>query len=175
MSINILWDQQAPRGIELPVARMIEMILGRETRLLEHPFLIDGYNRDRDQHDAQKILDRLQDTFTRRYSINGPLLLVTSRDLYVTGCDFVFGLARSASSVAVVSTARLGNEYYGRRPDDADLIDRTAKEGAHELGHLLGLGHCDNPECVMFRPRTLDELDRKRKMLCPACKEALDS
>jgi archaemetzincin len=25
----------------------------------------------------------------------------------------------------------------------------------------------------MFRPRTLDELDRKRKMLCPACREAL--
>ena len=173
MSINILWDQLAPEGIELPVVRMISMILGRDSGLVEYPFLIDGYDRSRNQHDAQKILDRLQDTLTRRYEIPGPLLLVTCKDLYVNGCDFVFGLARQASGVAVVSTARFGNGYYGRRPDDADLIDRVAKEGAHEIGHLLGLDHCSDPECVMFRPRTLDELDRKRKMLCPACRETL--
>jgi archaemetzincin len=81
----------------------------------------------------------------------------------------VFGLARESIGAAVVSTARLSNEYYDRPGDDDDLIDRITKEGAHEILHLLGLGHCTNPECVMFKPDTLDELDRKKKMLCPAC------
>jgi len=49
------------------------------------------------------------------------------------------------------------------------------REGAHEVGHLLGLGHCDNPECIMFRPDTLDELDRKKKMFCEACREQLEA
>ncbi|MFA7563132.1 MAG: archaemetzincin family Zn-dependent metalloprotease [Methanoculleus sp.] len=175
MGINILWDLQAPQGIELPVIRMIAMILGKDPALVRYPFLIDGYDRNRDQHDAQQILNRMQDTLTRRYDIDGPLLLVTSCDLYTNGCNFVFGLARPVCGVGIVSTARLANDYYGRVPDDTDLIDRTAKEGAHEIGHLLGLEHCENPECVMFRPKTLDELDRKKKTLCPTCREALAS
>jgi archaemetzincin len=53
---------------------MIAMILGEESELVEYPLLIDGYDRERNQHDAHKILDRLQDTLTRRYDIDGPLL-----------------------------------------------------------------------------------------------------
>ncbi|KUG19677.1 hypothetical protein ASZ90_010594 [hydrocarbon metagenome] len=149
------------------------MILDIPVDLAESPILIDGYDRGRNQHDARTILDRLQNTFIRRYEIRDPVLLVVPRDLYVNGCDFVFGLARPSGGAAVVSTARFENAYYGRMESDDDLIDRTAKEGAHEIGHLLGLDHCESVECVMFRPSTLAELDRKKKMLCPACRQAL--
>ena len=74
----------------------------------------------------------------------------------------------------VVSTARLNNEYYGRRGSDDDFIDRIVKEGSHEIGHMLGLPHCTVPECIMFRPDTLDELYRKKKVLCPDCRELLE-
>jgi archaemetzincin len=30
------------------------------------------------------------------------------------------------------------------------------------------------PECIMFRPDTLDELDRKKKMFCGPCRGQLD-
>ncbi len=173
MGINILWDQQSPQGLELPVSRLISMLLECDAELVEYPVLIDGYDRDRNQHDAQKILDKLQHTIVRRYGIRDPLLLVTSRDLFVQNCDFVFGLARPSAGVAVVSTARLENAYYDRTQNDQDTIDRIAKEGTHEIGHLLGLGHCSDPECIMYRPATLDELDRKKKQFCPACRAAL--
>ena len=173
MNIKVFWDPQSPSGLQLPVSRLISMILDQPVEVLESPLLVDGYDRDRNQHDARKILDRIQNTYIRRFNIQDPLLLVVPCDLFVGGCDFVFGLARSQIGAAVVSTARLDNTYYGRDAHDEDLIDRIAKEGAHELGHLLGLDHCENPECTMFRPATLDELDRKKKMLCPACRQAL--
>jgi archaemetzincin len=95
------------------------------------------------------------------------------QDLFRNGNCFVFGLARESVGAGVVSTSRLGNEYYGRPGSDEDYIDRIAKEGAHEIGHLLGLPHCSDQECVMFRPDTLDELDRKKKVLCQSCSEQL--
>ena len=66
------------------------------------------------------------------------------------------------------------NEYYGRHTNDEDLIERIAKEGSHELGHIYGLSHCSNHECIMFNPHTLDELDGKKEEFCPGCMVALE-
>ena len=102
--------------------------------------------------------------------INPPLSQERKAPVIFDSFDVYLGFAVGAG---VVSTARLGNAYYGKQDCDDDFIDRTAKEGAHEIGHLLGLPHCEDKECVMFRPDTLDELDRKKKALCPACRELL--
>src|SRR5690606_872248 len=126
------------------------------------------------QYDARTVLDRLQ-LHKRRHHIGDLVLLVLHEDLFDDNSDFVFGLARTATGSAVVSTARLSNEYYGRERSDDELIERISKEGAHELGHLIGLSHCHNQECVMYRPTALDELDRKKKAICPCCWSSLDS
>ena len=86
----------------------------------------------------------------------------------------MFGLAYPKLGVAIVSPYRLRNEFYGKYEDDSALIDRIVKEGAHEIGHLFGLGHCDNPGCIMYCPRNLDELDRKRKYFCGKCRVQLN-
>jgi archaemetzincin len=151
---------------------MITSVLGVPSTVSENPVRMMGYVVSRKQIDAKVLLDSVQ-TYKHRHEIEDPVLLVVHQDLFRDGNSFVFGLAREQVGAAVVSTARLGNEYYGRQNSDDDLVDRITKEGAHEIGHLLGLGHCENRECVMFKPDTLDELDRKKKMLCPVCRERL--
>ncbi|HMA04368.1 MAG TPA: archaemetzincin family Zn-dependent metalloprotease [Methanomicrobiales archaeon] len=168
MRIKIFWDQDAPRGLESGVEKRIRSILGSDLAVEESCILLSGYDRGRDQYDAQKILSRIQ-LFKRQRGCTEPILLVVPHDLSVRGQDFVFGLARQSVGAAVVSTARLDNGYYGRTREDSDLTGRIAKEGAHEIGHLFGLEHCADPECVMFPPRTLGELDRKKLAFCPAC------
>jgi archaemetzincin len=172
MHVHIFWDALSPAGLQMPVARKIESVLDVQCTVSENHVRMMGYVVARKQIDAQALLDSVQ-VYKHRHGIADPVLLVVHQDLFRNGNSFVFGLAREQVGAAVVSSARLDNEYYGRYASDDDLIDRLTKEGAHEVGHLLGLGHCDNPERVMFKPDTLDELDRKKKMLSPACSDAL--
>ena len=172
MHLHIFWDSQAPDGLQVPVKRLISSLIGVPVTVTENHVRVTGYVNDRRQVDAQSALDSIQ-AYKYRHGLTEPVLLVVHQDLFGNGHSFVFGLAREAVGAAIVSTARLGNEYYGRAPNDDDLIDRITKEGTHEFGHLLGLGHCATHECIMFKPDTLDELDRKKKMFCPVCKAAL--
>jgi archaemetzincin len=173
MDVHIFWDHRAPQGLAGPVGRSIAAITGTTVQVNDNPIVLTGYIGQRKQVDAGIILDSLG-TYLHRQGIRGPVLLVIGQDLFATGHEFVFGLARPPTQVSLVSSVRLCNEYYGRHPDDEDLVERLAREGSHELGHIYGLSHCSNHECIMFNPHTLDELDGKKKEFCPACSIALE-
>lgn len=173
MDVHIFWDHRAPEGLAGPACRCIAAITGTTIKVCASPLVLNGYCGHRRQIDAGVVLDSLG-TFIHRQGVRGPVILVVGQDLFANGLDFVFGLARPQTGVSVVSAVRLNNEYYSRHTNDEDLVERLAKECSHELGHIYGLPHCSDHECIMFNPHTLDELDGKKKEFCPECTIALE-
>jgi archaemetzincin len=127
----------------------------------------DAFDPVRGQYHATAILGVLRNIrpggFRRR-------LGVTGSDLFVPGLNFVFGEADAVSGAALISLARLREEFYGAPRDDGLFLARAAKEAVHEIGHTFGLGHCGSPACVMHFSNNLADTDQKGESLCPACK-----
>jgi archaemetzincin len=125
----------------------------------------------RHQYYSTAILQRLE----RASDPDARVIGVTACDLYVPVLTFVFGEAQLDGNCAVVSTARLGEEFYGL-PTRADLVrERLLKEAAHELGHTFGLRHCNDWRCVMSSSHAVERLDVKTAEFCDACRKPVQS
>jgi archaemetzincin len=101
------------------------------------------------------------------------LLGVTALDLYIPTLTFVFGEAQIAGRCAVVSVHRLRQEFYGLPPDPRMARERLLKEAVHELGHTLGLKHCDDYRCAMAPSHAVEWIDLKSSRFCPDCQARL--
>jgi archaemetzincin len=98
------------------------------------------------------------------------VLGVTELDLFIPILTFVFGEAEVSGGSAVVSYHRLHQEFYGFPVDERLLVERTVKEAIHEIGHVLGLPHCDDYTCVMAASHSVEYLDLKGRELCAHCR-----
>lgn len=111
-------------------------------------------------------------------------VLVTGRDLYDTGCNFVIGSA-VRGHLAILSTARFQklSEQISMRCFETEVL--------HEIGHMFGLpdptrgdgtiseslgAHCTNPGCTMRQGlRVPDDWIRMsaerhpQRPFCPTC------
>ena len=102
------------------------------------------------------------------------LLGVTNEDLFIPMLSFVFGHAQLNGSAAVISLARLHQEFYSLPENKQLFLHRAMKEAVHELGHTFGLVHCSNPKCAMSLSNTIQHVDRKTEELCSNCSIVLE-
>ena len=131
----------------------------------------DAYDHQRNQYHSSKILIKLKEIKSEEAV---KILGVTELDLFIPILTFVFGEAQFKGDISVISTLRLGNQFYGLPEDRKLLTERICKEAVHELGHNFGLLHCDDYRCVMKSSTYVEDIDIKSIGLCPACKEILE-
>jgi archaemetzincin len=113
----------------------------------------------RAQYTAGKILKVLEEQAGgARFKLG-----VGQFDLCTPILEFVFGESQLGGKAAVISLYRLGDNDPGR------MYLRAAKIGLHEIGHLLGIGHCRTPDCLMNFSNNIEKLDTLPLRFCGAC------
>jgi archaemetzincin len=131
------------------------------------PIPSSAYNKGRRQFYSSHILAEINEHAKQTQADR--VLGVTEVDLYVPRLNFVFGEAMCPGKAAVISLFRLRPEFYGHPANTELFISRCVKEAVHEIGHTLGLRHCQNPYCVMFFSNSIFDTDRKREKFCEKC------
>jgi archaemetzincin len=155
--LNVLTDTGIPEPWLIGLDQNLVEIFSFSEIVVSKPIKLPNscWIRSRHQFNASCLL-----SFARSLSQCKTVLLITSRDTYVPGLNFVFGVA-SRGQGAVVSIYRLGN--------DPSFLQ---KEIIHELGHVFGLDHCKIP-CVMTFSNSVWETQQKNSEFCDQCAKIL--
>lgn len=149
------------------LCRAFDLETRRMAPLLNADF---AYDPRRAQHDSSRIL---REAFARASVDATRVLAVTGVDLFIPMLSFVFGQAQLDGRVALLSLARLRQEFYGLPANRPLLLSRAAKEALHELGHSFGLAHCPIPSCAMSLSTNILQVDAKNSKYCPGCRALL--
>jgi len=141
------------------------------------PITDSEYDPSRRQYNASLLLSKLIEYTNKKQYFR--TLGIIDKDIFSRFLNFVFGVAiilkkhfLKGPGAALISIARLRESFY-RRPENEALFElRVLKEAVHELGHTLGLEHCNN-NCVMQFSNCLADTDEKPAEYCRSCSNKL--
>ncbi|WP_175632993.1 archaemetzincin [Pedobacter ghigonis] len=103
------------------------------------------------------------------------MLGITEMDLFPNDkWNFVFGLASYDKGLAVNSIYRFHKKPLTNEQFTLSL-ERLLKTASHEIGHIFGLTHCVEANCLMNGANSLAETDRSTARLCSKCQQKLNS
>ena len=123
-------------------------------------------NPSRKQYHATAIIRRLASQLGADQT---GIVGVCDVDLFTPDADFVYGEADREARAGLISLARL---KVGAMPEA--VMRRAQAEIVHEVGHLLGLSHCDDLRCSMFLSRSPADSERKGTQLCNDCRHEIE-
>lgn len=130
------------------------------------------------QYDHEQLLAGylLNDILKKEKPLNRIALMGLSElDLYPKPeWNYVFGLASYRDKVGVSSIYRFQDGKL--TSENFNLcLSRLLKISSHEIGHMFGLHHCINANCVMNGTNSMSETDRHSIRLCSVCQQKLNS
>lgn len=155
-------DRQAAAAVGDCLAREFALPM----RSIDLPSIDFAYDPARRQYASIPVLEML---LLHCPADAARLLAITARDLFIPVLTFVFGHAQLGGRAAVVSLARLRQEFYGLPPDREIFLERAAKEALHESGHMFGLVHCSDRTCAMSLSTGVRQIDSKQAAFCAPC------
>lgn len=153
------------------VIRGIEQLYRFEIEVLpERELPASAYYAPRTRYRAAMLLEDLETIGDSTSKTIG----LTSKDISVTrdGTDDwgIFGFGSVGGKPCVVSGFRLRRDGAAR----ALYEDRLRKVANHEVGHTLGLAHCDQESCLMRDAGgKISTIDKLTGRLCARCLAAL--
>jgi archaemetzincin len=161
------WDD----GFLHTIANYISGELSVKVQIREgHLDLSDFYDAARRQYNANDILKQIDIQYA---NIETKTIGLFNVDLFIPIFTFIFGQAFLGGRSGIASVFRLNNERYGMESDEKLLLERAGKEVIHELGHMLGLIHCHNMDCVMRSVSYVEEIDQRSGKFCSECRKKL--
>lgn len=151
---------------------MADCLLATVGTMVPMPVPPSSYEAGRNQYYSTRILKEM----LKEVPDDGfKLLGITDKDLCIPILTYVFGEAQLGGTAAIVSLARLRQEFYGVAQDRPLLLERLRKEALHELGHTFGLIHCTARDCVMYLSNTVVNVDSKGRNFCRHCQLMVSS
>lgn len=134
------------------------------SKLLVNP--TRAYDTSRGQYDSRLLLPPLEELAGQEGTW---VLGVSDVDIFSSVFTFIFGEAQLGGKAGIFSLHRLRPTFYGLGEDPELLMSRARREALHEVGHLLGLLHCKNANCIMVFSPSAEEVDLKSEEFCATC------
>uniref|UniRef100_A0A7J3ZL05 Archaemetzincin n=1 Tax=Fervidicoccus fontis TaxID=683846 RepID=A0A7J3ZL05_9CREN len=168
MEFEVVAFLDPPKRVLVEVASTLQEAFNAKASIAEgaRSLPVTLYDPLRGQYNGLLVLEWVCHLRKRSNSV---LLAIVNADGYVEGLNFVFGVASHHARAAVVFLERLRREAGASWWSDDLFLSRLKKETVHEVGHVLGLNHCENRRCVMAFSNSILDTDYKEWRFCKRC------